>query len=388
MTGRARKKEYARVNGEAFSQERGCSSDADGAKQPATVAMAFYGKAVYWDARYQKTAQSYVICRITATRFGSTSPFCSFVRSIDQFVPLMHPVALRALIHTSCFFFTSRGPCEWYRSYAEVRHLLNPAAFSAADHGKAKAPPPPGGGGEALPSPAAQPSPPPRFPERDQCRVLIFGCGNSTFGADMLRDGWTGGIVNVDFSPAVVAQMQHAHAEMAGRLDYVCADLTQLPLDIFPAAASFDLIVCKGTLDALLCSAGGRGHALAAVREAHRLLAATGHGVFFVVTAGNPDSRLEYFEHRGELSHYWRGVSVHPLKDDDDDDNEGRLRRKQYVITLIHTRATRHGRYIYMYFRCGCGSLFWLILFFSFKNGLLLHLPQARDGRQLSGQGK
>ena len=152
----------------------------------------------------------------------------------------------------------------------------------------------------------------PEFPDRNKSRVLILGCGNSTFGADMLADGWTGGIVNVDFSPTVISQMQQLHADRVGKLDFICADVTE-PL-AFLTSASFDLIVCKGTLDAVLCSAGNRASALNMVRECTRLLA-PGHGIFFLVTAGNPDSRLEFLEYQNELTYFWRGVSVHPLKD-------------------------------------------------------------------------
>jgi EEF1A lysine methyltransferase 4 len=152
------------------------------------------------------------------------------------------------------------------------------------------------------------------FPDRDKTRVLILGCGDSTFGADMLHDGWTGGILNLDFSQVVIAQMKLKYAVYAGRLDYACADITK-PLNVL-ATGSFDLIVSKGSLDAVLCSPGSRASALAMVSECTRLLA-PGHGVFFLVSAGNPDSRLEFLEYQNELSHYWRGVSVHPLLKDD-----------------------------------------------------------------------
>ena len=34
----------------------------------------------------------------------------------------------------------------------------------------------------------------------EDCRVLILGCGNSTFGEDMIRDGWKGPITNIDLA--------------------------------------------------------------------------------------------------------------------------------------------------------------------------------------------
>jgi SAM-dependent methyltransferase len=155
------------------------------------------------------------------------------------------------------------------------------------------------------------------FPDREKTKILIVGCGNSKFGEEMIRDGWTGKITNVDFSSVVIQQMQDRYGSQffynqyrhAEPMDFVCADITKrLPFE----DASFDLIVCKGTLDAVLCGAGSKASALSMVRECHRLLA-PGHGIFFLVTNGNPDNRFEYLEHENQLNYYWRGVSVHIL---------------------------------------------------------------------------
>jgi hypothetical protein len=46
------------------------------------------------------------------------------------------------------------------------------------------------------------------FPARDAARVLILGCGNSRFGEDMRYDGWTGKMVNLDFSSVVCTRLR------------------------------------------------------------------------------------------------------------------------------------------------------------------------------------
>lgn len=124
-----------------------------------------------------------------------------------------------------------------------------------------------------------------------------------------------GRIVNVDFSPVVIEQMQQKYNDEnyshtpAPAMEFVCADMTQRwPFD----DESFDLVVCKGALDAVLCSAGARGAILVAVAECVRVLA-RGHGIFFLVTNGNPDARIEYLEHRYQMDYYWSCVNVHPV---------------------------------------------------------------------------
>lgn len=157
------------------------------------------------------------------------------------------------------------------------------------------------------------------FPTRDGCRVLILGCGNSKFGEDMQRDGWSGPIVNVDFSSVVIDQMQRKYSDQFYRdwtarghtyptkMEFICADITErLPFDDY----SFDLIVCKGSFDAILCSPGSKLTIVRLVKECYRLLA-PGYGIFFLVTHGNPDSRIEFLEHENSLDYFWHNVSVH-----------------------------------------------------------------------------
>jgi SAM-dependent methyltransferase len=179
---------------------------------------------------------------------------------------------------------------DWYQRYGNFRHLLTPKSLKANSSSVA-------------------------FPHQG-CRVLVLGCGNSTLGEDMLRDGWDGEIVNVDFSAVVIEQMKKKYnddfyGKMNGRkkMEWLCADVTKtLP---FPDGY-FDLIICKGTFDAVLCSSGSASNAIFMVQESVRLLA-NGYGVFFLVTYGTPDSRIVFLEHENDLSHYWQEVSTHTV---------------------------------------------------------------------------
>jgi len=137
----------------------------------------------------------------------------------------------------------------------------------------------------------------------------------------MYRDGWTGRLVSLDWSSVVISQMQDKYnesfyektwnesAKRAPKMEFLCADITQkLPF----GDESFDLIVCKGAFDAVLCSPSPVTNIRRVVAECVRLLARS-HGVFFLVTTGTPDNRTLYLEHQNELDCYWQGVGVHAV---------------------------------------------------------------------------
>jgi len=232
--------------------------------------MACYSTAKYWDQRYLSIGNRYEVN----------------VQSIVS--------------HTVC-----STPHEWYQAHAGLSKLLRPEHFTIKGKGSKWQPKGTPGGSDS-------------FPLREFSRVLILGCGNSTLGEDLLCDGWTGRIVNMDFSQVVLDQMKERYnesyyAEMQQRSDHVLpirmefvhADMTQkMPF----ADEEFDLVISKGSFDAILT--GSKACVRGVVAEIHRILARD-HGVFFLVTNGNPDSRLEYLEHNFELNHYWQGVSVH-----------------------------------------------------------------------------
>ncbi|GKY99879.1 hypothetical protein MPSEU_000941500 [Mayamaea pseudoterrestris] len=201
-------------------------------------------------------------------------------------------------------------PYDWYLGYSSLRHLLNPIHFSALSSGK------------ILDGALLQPTAPPSlltFPSRENCRTLILGCGNSVLGEQMQRDGWTGPIVNVDFSNVVIEQLKNTYNDAfyltfetnqrirPQPMSFVCADVTE-PLEFDDG--SFDLIVCKATLDAVLCGPGYKATATRMIQEVARLLAPE-HGVFFLVTNGKSDDRIEYLEHKTRIDHYWESVFCH-----------------------------------------------------------------------------
>jgi SAM-dependent methyltransferase len=205
---------------------------------------------------------------------------------------------------------------DWYQSYATLRHLLDTqtlattgaAGFSVSRNQD---------GSETILKSASSAR---FFPSYDECRVLILGCGNSNFGDHMREDGWKGEIVNVDFSAVVIDQMKTREELRYSRrsnqtmkppkLRYICADVTRpLPFE----DGSFDLIICKGTFDAVLCSNVGATNAKRLVAECSRVLAG-GHGCLFLCSYGTPDNRVVFLEHDNDLSYYWQEVSIHTVQ--------------------------------------------------------------------------
>lgn len=78
-------------------------------------------------------------------------------------------------------------------------------------------------------------------------KILMLGCGNSSFSADLYDSGCTG-IVNVDFSESLIESMKAQHCTSRALMSWEVMDMTALS---FPDQ-SFDVVLDKGALDALL----------------------------------------------------------------------------------------------------------------------------------------
>lgn len=79
-----------------------------------------------------------------------------------------------------------------------------------------------------------------------QSRILILGCGNSNLGFDLYDAGFPL-ITSLDYSSVVIERME---SQSKGRkeMTWICEDLRDFKFN----AASFDVILEKGTIDALL----------------------------------------------------------------------------------------------------------------------------------------
>ncbi|TDH65354.1 hypothetical protein CCR75_003867 [Bremia lactucae] len=81
-------------------------------------------------------------------------------------------------------------------------------------------------------------------------RILMVGCGNSTFSADMYNAGYHH-ITNSDFSKVVVERMSAKYSDKMPEMKWLVADMTRLR-EVF-SPDSFDIVIDKAAMDALMC---------------------------------------------------------------------------------------------------------------------------------------
>ena len=180
---------------------------------------------------------------------------------------------------------------EWLLNYSDIRHLL-----SRKYCGNAVA-------------------------QAKKCRVLIAGCGTSQVGEAMLSDGFQD-ITNIDFSSIAIDQMKEKysnewHTNLFANLRHerklgeddssntqppqkMIFEVMDLTKKLKFANDTFDLIVCKGTLDAVLCCTNDTECKIKRMmNECHRVLSFAeqrGGGVMMIISYGEPEYRLNLFD--------------------------------------------------------------------------------------------
>jgi hypothetical protein len=128
---------------------------------------------------------------------------------------------------------------------------------------------------------------------RRDSRIMMVGCGNSPFSADMYDKGFTS-IVNVDYAPTVIAQMQEKYKGKVG-MTWDVADATNLEAY---ADNSFDCVIDKGCIDA--CWDGNDADsAVQAYAMMRRVLKDSPTSFFVSISFGPPDTRCVSLPHNG-----------------------------------------------------------------------------------------
>ncbi|XP_038719294.1 EEF1A lysine methyltransferase 4 isoform X2 [Tripterygium wilfordii] len=132
-------------------------------------------------------------------------------------------------------------------------------------------------------------------------RVLVVGCGNSTFSVGMVDDGYED-VVNIDISSVVIEAMQKKYPNRP-QLKYIRMDARDMSSF---QTGSFHAVVDKGTLDSILCGNNSRQNAKQMLDEVWRVL--KDKGVYILITYGSPTYRLSLLRE----SCLWR-VKLHVI---------------------------------------------------------------------------
>ena len=126
-------------------------------------------------------------------------------------------------------------------------------------------------------------------------KILMLGCGNANFSADLYDDGYKN-ITNVDISSVVIQQMIEKNKSERPEMTWQVMDITDMSAF---ATDSFDIAIDKSTIDALLCGDDFLLKVALMLKETQRVLKPGGH--YFAISYGKPENRRSHFI-RGFLS--------------------------------------------------------------------------------------
>lgn len=124
--------------------------------------------------------------------------------------------------------------------------------------------------------------------EKTDTTVLVAGCGSSHMLIDLAEDGYQK-IIAVDIS-RVAIQQQKVRCKNYPNIEFYQGTM----VDTIYEDESIDMVIDKGLFDSLICNANGSVTIQQYIIEVERILKEK--GVFFLVTHGNPEQRLQYLE--------------------------------------------------------------------------------------------
>ncbi len=128
-------------------------------------------------------------------------------------------------------------------------------------------------------------------------KILIVGCGNSSFSLDLYDDGFHN-ITNIDYSLVLIDKMRAAHQVSRPKMQWVHMDMTALSF----ADGEFDVVLDKAAMDALMVDEGDVWYpnekvvraADAMCRGVRRVLKNGGGGVFMQISFAQAHFRTKY----------------------------------------------------------------------------------------------
>eukprot|EP00754_Rhynchopus_humris_P027251 Rhum_TRINITY_DN15076_c17_g1::Rhum_TRINITY_DN15076_c17_g1_i1::g.136811::m.136811 len=121
-------------------------------------------------------------------------------------------------------------------------------------------------------------------------KVLVVGCGNSRLSGQLYDTG-VHDITNIDISEVVISQMKNRYKDME-KMSWAKMDGSKMD---FPDS-TFDVVIVKATLDALLCGSNSFHVAYQLNKQISRVMR---KGAKFVsISYGPPDTRIDHFRRK------------------------------------------------------------------------------------------
>lgn len=233
----------------------------------ATEAAPEYGKKSYWDERYKFYCRKY---REQAAKLVGAEE--------------ANAIKLEDAMSQNTIYKSEAGH-SWYFTYEEIRTLLVSVITSSS----------------LTSSTSSTSSPSPKKSKSDpniKKSIIEIGCGDVPMGSCIQNDkdinSLASRIVCCDYSPSVIALLKQLQSwniqpgrtlrfcggnDIAPKVEYVIADATEIP---YPDN-SFDIVMDKGTLDAMLSDkVNGVTNSIKAVAEMARVFNSA--GAIFIVS--------------------------------------------------------------------------------------------------------
>ena len=154
-----------------------------------------------------------------------------------------------------------------------------------------------------------------------QARILNIGCGNSEFSERLYDEGYTNNF-NIDIADNVIKYMNSRKGKRKN-LHYEVMDVRELKY----ADESFDVVIDKSTIDALLCGEHAYMNVAKMTKEISRVLK-TG-GIYFIISYGKPENRIIHLER----DHLAFDIHFYSIKKENDGTNDHEQVHYGYICT-------------------------------------------------------
>jgi ubiquinone/menaquinone biosynthesis C-methylase UbiE len=145
---------------------------------------------------------------------------------------------------------------------------------------------------------------------KKEYRILNVGCGNSEFSEKMYDEGFTHNY-NIDICQNVIDFMNTRNKGKKG-LHFDVMDVCEMAYK----DETFDLIIDKSTIDALLCSDHSFMIVAKMLKEISRVLKTGGY--YVIISYGQPENRMIHLER----DHLAFDIQIYTIKRQDDDEKD------------------------------------------------------------------